>query len=69
MYRVKDDVVVKSGIKIEAPDQRPAARPKLRWQDTLYRDMEAVGLQPGMAQTRTIWKTRTTTSDPAPGKR
>ena len=69
VYRADDDAVAKSGMKIEAPGRRPAGRPKLRWQDTLSRDMEAVGLQPYMARNRTTWRTRATISDPAPGKR
>ncbi len=63
VYRADDDAVAKSGMQTEAPGRRPAGRPKLRFQDTLNRDMEAVGLRPSLACNRQYWRLRTAIAD------
>ena len=69
VYRAKDDAVAKSGMQIKPPGRRPVGRPKLRWQDTLRRDMEATGLRPALATNRNLWKNTAKTADPITGKR
>uniref|UniRef100_A0A914US57 Reverse transcriptase domain-containing protein n=1 Tax=Plectus sambesii TaxID=2011161 RepID=A0A914US57_9BILA len=63
VYRADDDAVAKSGMQAIAPGRRPAGRPKLRYQDTLSRDMEAIGLRPSLAGNRQYWRSRTTIAD------
>lgn len=63
VYRADDDAVAKSGMQTEAPGRRPAGRPKLRYQDTLNRDMEATSLRPSLARNRQFWRSRTAIAD------
>ena len=63
------DAVAKLAMNTEAPGQRPRGRPKLRWHDTLRRDMEIAGLYHELAHERFIWRAKAHKADPTSGKR
>ena len=67
VLRADREAICRSPETVQVPGSRPRGRPKLRYSDTLSRDMEAVGLRPSLAQNREVWRRKSQRADPLSG--
>ena len=64
VVRREDDFACKRVMNMEVPGTRRRGRPRMRWRDSVNRDMREKDVAEGLAQDRILWKRQITNSDP-----
>ena len=64
VMRREEDSVCKRTMNLEVPGTRKRGRPKMRWRDTVNRDMREKNVSERMVQDRRRWRRLITNSDP-----
>ena len=62
--RRENDSVINTARNLNVEGVRPRGRPKLRWKDTVEKDMKEMGIGISLAKYREKWKKKTHVADP-----